>query len=223
MQPQPFPYIVPKCEQSIDILYQDDDLLIIHKPDLLLSHPGRNPANNDSVLTRLQPDYPDMHLVHRLDLDTSGIMMIPLHKEATRRLARQFQDRQVEKTYTAVLFGIVEDDTGILEFPIAKNWQHPPLQKICYDNGRLAKTRFEVVERDIAGNRTRVRLYPITGRTHQLRIHTATIGHCILGCDLYATDEAFHMAPRLLLHATDLRFLHPMTEESVYFECPPAF
>ncbi|CAA0084760.1 Ribosomal large subunit pseudouridine synthase A [BD1-7 clade bacterium] len=223
MQPQPFPYIVPKCEQAITTLYEDDDILVISKPEFLLSQPGKHPDNHDSVLSRLQPNHPDIALVHRLDLDTSGIMVVPLHKTACAHIARQFQLRQIHKTYTAVLWGLLEHDQGTLDYPIAKDWQHPPLQKICYETGKSSITKYRVLSRNKQENSTRVALDLLTGRTHQLRIHTRTFGHPIIGCDLYATDEAFHMSPRLMLHATELGFRHPETEEPMEFLSPVPF
>lgn len=223
MQAQPYPYIVPVCDQEIDILYQDEYLLLINKPDLLLSIPGKLAENKDSVITRLSKILSSASIVHRLDLDTSGIMIIPLSKPVHAHISRQFEQRLIDKTYTAVLYGHLEQDKGVIDLPIAPDWQHRPLQKICYEKGRSSVTHYEVLERLEAPYATRVLFKPITGRSHQLRIHSKEIGHPILGCDLYASDEAFHMAKRLMLHATEIAFEHPVSHERIHGYSKPAF
>jgi tRNA pseudouridine32 synthase/23S rRNA pseudouridine746 synthase len=220
MQEAP-PYLVPHTTEAIAILYTDADLLLVRKPDLLLSIPGRHPLNRDSLITRLQRDYPSASIVHRLDLDTSGIMVVPLTKTAHAHISRQFQLRRVEKAYHAIVFGEVVQDEGEIDLPIAPDWSDRPRQKICRERGKDALTRFEVLERQ--GNRTRVLLKPVTGRSHQLRIHMKELGHPVLGCDLYAPEEALNMAPRLMLHASTLAFEHPITGEPVFGESPPDF
>lgn len=208
MQPQPFPYIVPKCLEQIDILYEDEALLLINKPAFLLSMPGKHPENQDSVITRLRDTYPSASLVHRLDLDTSGIMIIPKTKVAHAELSRCFQKREIHKHYTAEVYGRVSEEKDWIHLPLKKDWEHPPLQKVCFEQGKPSSTFYQVIERKT--QTTRLALYPKTGRTHQLRLHCQAIGHEIIGCDLYASDEAFHLAKRLKLHATTIRFKHPM-------------
>ena len=215
------PYLVPHSQEEIRILYQDADLLLVRKPDLLLSVPGRHPLNKDCLITRLQQDYPSATIVHRLDLDTSGIMVIPLNKPTHAHISRQFQERKVAKTYTAVVFGCVEENTGEVDLPIARDWENRPRQIICHERGKNALTRFEVVSRD--SDRTRILLKPVTGRSHQLRIHMRELGHPILGCDMYAHKEALAMAPRLMLHATKLGFEHPNTGQWLSGESLPEF
>jgi tRNA pseudouridine32 synthase/23S rRNA pseudouridine746 synthase len=215
------PYLVPHSKEPIRILYQDDDLLLVRKPDLLLSIPGRHPLNKDCLITRLQAQYPTASIVHRLDLDTSGIMVIPLNKPTHAHISRQFQQRLVEKTYHAIVFGLLEDDRGEIALPIACDWNNRPRQMICHQNGKSALTRFEVLTR--GKDRTRVLLKPVTGRSHQLRIHLRELGHPILGCDMYAHEEALAMAPRLMLHATTLAFEHPATGTWLSGECRPDF
>ncbi|MEE4145162.1 MAG: pseudouridine synthase [Halieaceae bacterium] len=217
----PTPYLVPHSQEEIRILHEDDDLLLVRKPDLLLSIPGRHPLNKDCLVTRLQRTYPSASIVHRLDLDTSGIMVIPLNKPAHAHISRQFQQRQVEKSYHAVVCGLVREDRGEIDLPIACDWDNRPRQMICHERGRPALTRFEVLARDT--DRTRVLLQPVTGRSHQLRIHMRELGHPILGCDMYAHPEALAMAPRLMLHATTLAFEHPRTGEWLIGQCPPDF
>lgn len=215
------PYIVPHSQEEIRILHADDDLLLVRKPDLLLSIPGRHPLNRDCLITRLQRDYPSASIVHRLDLDTSGIMVIPLNKPTHAHISRQFQERRVEKAYHAIVYGLVESDAGEVELPIRCDWERRPLQMIDHERGKYALTRYRVLER--LGDRTRVLLLPVTGRSHQLRIHMRELGHPILGCDMYAHEEALGMADRLLLHATSLAFEHPATGEWIQGECPADF
>ena len=215
------PYLVPHSQEEISILYEDDDLLLVRKPHLLLTIPGRHPLNKDCLITRLQQRYPSASIVHRLDLDTSGIMVIPLNKATHAHISRQFQERKVEKSYYAIVFGVVEQDRGEVDLPIAPDWSNRPRQKICSERGKQALTRFEVLQRQT--DRSRMLLKPVTGRSHQLRIHMRELGHPILGCDMYAHEEALQMSPRLLLHAATLAFTHPASGEWLSGECPPDF
>lgn len=218
---EPPPYLVPHSNEEIAILYEDSDLLLVRKPTLLLSIPGRHPLNRDCLVTRLQQRYPTASIVHRLDLDTSGIMVIPLNKPAHAHISRQFQQREVQKSYHALVYGTVAADTGEVDLPIVCDWERRPLQKICHQHGRSALTRYTVLER--REDRTRVLLQPVTGRSHQLRIHMRELGHPILGCDMYAHETALGMADRLMLHASTLAFTHPVTGQWLCGECPPDF
>lgn len=220
MQDAP-PYLVPHSQEAIRILYEDAHLLLVRKPDLLLSIPGRHPLNKDCLITRLQQRYPSATIVHRLDLDTSGIMVIPLDKPTHAHISRQFQQRLVQKTYHAVVYGVVTADSGEIDLPIAVDWDNRPRQKICHERGKSALTRYRVLAR--RSDRSRLLLAPVTGRSHQLRIHLRELGHPILGCDMYAHEHALGMADRLMLHATTLAFEHPATGEWLAGECPPDF
>jgi len=215
------PYLVPHSQEEIRILYEDEDLLLVRKPDLLLSIPGRHPLNRDCLITRLQQRYPSASIVHRLDLDTSGIMVIPLNKPTHAHISRQFQARAVEKSYHAIVYGVVENKAGEVDLPIATDWPNRPLQMICHQRGKQALTRYRVLQR--YRDRTRLLLQPVTGRSHQLRIHLRELGHPILGCDMYAHPEALGMADRLMLHATRLAFEHPATGEWLEGVCTPDF
>jgi tRNA pseudouridine32 synthase/23S rRNA pseudouridine746 synthase len=215
------PYIVPHSQEKTRILYEDDDLLLVCKPHLLLTVPGRHPLNKDCMITRLQADYPTASVVHRLDLDTSGILIVPLNKPAHSHISRQFQERQVEKQYDAVVWGEIKPDSGEIDLPIAADWENRPRQMISHDRGKSALTRYEVQQRE--ADRTRVLLKPVTGRSHQLRIHMRELGHPILGCDMYAHDEALAMSPRLLLHASWIGFTHPVTGKRIEGICPAEF
>ncbi|NVN55863.1 RluA family pseudouridine synthase [bacterium Scap17] len=223
MQPQADPFIVPVCHETYAVLYADDDILLIHKPSGLLSLSGKHPLNLDSLHHRLVKEYPSAKLLHRLDFGTSGIMLVALNKPANGNLTRQFQDRNIGKSYTAILHGHLQEDSGRISLPIAKDVDQFPLQKICYETGKAAISDFRVIERLENPARTRVEFTPVSGRTHQLRIHSQQIGHPILGCDLYATDEAFFMAERLMLHAEMISFDHPVSGERMEVRSPCPF
>lgn len=216
-------YIVPPCRESVEVLREATAFLLVNKPSGLLSVPGKHPANRDCLISRLQQDYPDALIVHRLDLDTSGLMVIARGKEAHRHLSRQFQDRLTKKEYTAVVFGQLQNDEGSVELPLICDWPNRPKQKVDFELGKPALTHYQVLERDCAAHQTRVLLKPVTGRSHQLRVHMAEIGHPISGCDFYAHEAALAQAPRLLLHASRLRFSDPLSGESIEGHCPAPF
>lgn len=213
-------FILPPCNGEIEILREEPDFLLINKPTRLLSVPGRHPQNRDSVISRLQPDYPGAAIVHRLDFDTSGVMVIPLNKPSLSHISKQFQARTVSKHYTAVVAGLMVQDEGIIDLPIAAG--EGPKYKICPITGKPSVTEYKVIGRDEAAGTTRVFLHPITGRSHQLRLHLQAIGHPILGCEFYGGEFA-SAADRLLLHATDLRFVHPVSGLEVFIESKPDF
>ena len=216
-------YIVPTCHERVGTLFRDEHILLVNKPAYLLSVPGRAPENQDCAVRRLARKDPDIRLVHRLDLDTSGIMVFALTRPAQSQLSRLFQQRTVKKRYQAVVHGLVERERGSIELPLIPDWPNRPLQKVCYDSGKAAQSEYRVVERVMEPFTTKVTFTPITGRTHQLRVHSRELGHPILGCDLYATDEAFFMADRLMLHATTIEFNHPVTGQRVNASCPCPF
>lgn len=215
------PYIVPHNPEYPRVIYADDALLLIHKPDLLLSVPGRHTLNHDCMITRLQERYPDALVVHRLDLDTSGIMMVARGKASQAALSKLFQERTVEKHYRAWVAGEVPDDEGKVELPIARDWENRPLQKICAETGKKSLTYFKVLARK-NGN-SYLELQPATGRTHQLRIHCREMGHPILGCDMYAPPAILGAAPRLMLHASRIAFRHPITGCKIVGHSPAPF
>jgi tRNA pseudouridine32 synthase/23S rRNA pseudouridine746 synthase len=215
------PYVVPHSREPLRLIHVDADLILLRKPDLLLSVPGRHPLNHDCMISRLQRDYPEALIVHRLDLDTSGIMLVARSKWAQAALSRLFQERRVDKAYIAVVAGRVEADSGEITLPIARDWEHRPLQKICHETGRSALTRFRVLER--GADWTRLLLEPVTGRSHQLRIHCRELGHPILGCDMYAPHAVLGRAPRLLLHASRIAFPHPRSGRELVGHCPAPF
>jgi len=214
-------HVPPPCDQEVEILYRDQHLLVVNKPDGLLSVPGR--FVKDCVLNRLLLEFPSATIMHRLDLDSSGIMIIPLNKTSLRDLNRQLRERMVEKRYVAVVFGLVESDQGEIDKPIGRDWFNRPRQIIDSERGKAALTRYRVLGRDPARHRSRLLLSPVTGRSHQLRLHLASIDHPILGCDLYAHEEARQMSDRLMLHASFVAFTHPHHGKRVEFECTPPF
>lgn len=216
-------YIVPPCQEPVTTLFQDDAILIVEKPAFLLSVPGRGPENADSVFSRLQAQYGDVYLLHRLDLDTSGLMVFARTRLAQKRIARSFQTRAVDKRYIAVVDGLMQADSGSIDLPIAPDWHNRPRQKICYDNGKHALTHWKRLDEDRNANTSRLELHPVTGRSHQLRIHLKESGHPILGCDLYAPPDVLAKSPRLLLHAQSLAFHHPVTDEWLTFTSPAPF
>lgn len=213
-------FIAPPCHDDIEILWQDEHLLLINKPSGLLSLSGKNPQNLDSVHYRLVQIFPGCTLVHRLDFGTSGLMVVARNKAINAALCQQFSQRSVEKGYSALLCGHLENDEGIIDAPIAKDPALFPLMSICAISGKPARSRYRVVERFYQGADlplTRVMLTPETGRTHQLRIHCQQLGHPILGCDLYGGLDVpgAEDAPRLMLHASELNFIHPVSGEPV--------
>lgn len=220
---QPARYIVPECREPVRVLYRDKHILVVDKPAFLLSVPGRAPENRDCVTRRLAKEHDGVRLVHRLDLDTSGIMVFALDRAAQSQLSRAFQQRQVAKEYQAVVAGQVAADDGEIDLPLSADWPNRPLQKVCYETGKAALTRFQVLHRDAARDTTRLRLRPVTGRSHQLRIHCRELGHPILGCDLYAPVPVLARSDRLLLHAHRLAFNHPNTGLWQEFEAPLPF
>jgi len=214
-------FVAPPCKEAIEILYQDASILLINKPSGLLSLSGKNPLNKDSVHYRLVQTHPSAKLLHRLDLGTSGIMLVALTKEANSALTRQFQARTIAKQYTAVLLGHTEQDRLTIQAPIARGLF--PRQIICEESGKSASSHLEVIEKMDNPARSRVIFSPLTGRTHQLRIHSQWLGHPILGCDLYGTQASETLAPRLLLHANKLSFEHPDTGQEITIECACPF
>jgi tRNA pseudouridine32 synthase/23S rRNA pseudouridine746 synthase len=208
-------FVLPPCEGQLTILQEDPDFLLVDKPTRLLSVPGRNPLNSDCVISRLQRDYPGAAIVHRLDFDTSGIMVVPLNKAALSHISRQFEQRTTRKIYQAMVHGLMAEDTGRIDLPIAPDPDHRPRYKICSETGKPSVTDYRVLARDSERNTTRVELNPVTGRSHQLRLHLQAIGHPILGCEFYADDAARLAADRLLLHARELEFVHPRTGDRV--------
>lgn len=207
------------------ILHRDDRLIVLNKPHGLLSVPGIGAGKQDCLASRVQRHHPEARIVHRLDRDTSGVIVMAFDAEAHRELSRQFHDREVEKRYTAIVAGHVRTDAGRIDLPIRKDMDpaNKPRQLIDHDDGRPSITDYTVIERLDNPQRTRLDLKPITGRSHQLRLHLKEIGHPILGDDLYAPAEVLVLSDRLLLHARTLWLVHPGTAAPMRWEAPCPF
>ncbi len=215
-----FVYNPPK-EPVLPIVYRDQDIVVFDKPSGLLSVRGKLPEHQDSIESRAQRVWPKIGVVHRLDMATSGLMVWALNKPAHSSLARQFQERQTSKQYIARVYGQIEADEGLIELPLICDWPNRPKQMVDFNRGKKSTTYWQVLNRDT--DSTRVLLHPITGRSHQLRVHMLSIGHPILGDRLYAHKKALALAPRLQLHAENLVFSHPVSGEKMAFVAPCPF
>jgi tRNA pseudouridine32 synthase/23S rRNA pseudouridine746 synthase len=210
----------------LDVIYKDERLLVINKPAGLLSVPGIGQEKRYSLAIRAAAEFPGgppPRIVHRLDRDTSGVIVLAFDADAHRELSRQFHDREVSKTYVAIVAGVVKEDSGTIDLPMRKDMdpRRAPRQVIDQAEGRRAVTHWWVIQRQ--DDRTRLKLQPVTGRSHQLRLHLKSIGHPILGDDLYAPAKVLAMSDRLLLHAHSLSIVHPTTALLMTFEAPCPF
>lgn len=205
-----------------DILYQDDDFIVLNKPANLLSVPGRGPEKQDCLSARVQAEFPSALIVHRLDYDTSGIILMALNKPAQSNISKLFQEREIDKMYTATVYGHPKDDSGSVDLPMRCDYERRPLQIIDHEQGKQALTHWKVLQR-YDNNTSRIELKPHTGRSHQLRLHMYSLGYPILGDNLYGTTETHAMSDRLLLHATQLSFKHPNTGQFINIINPSAF
>ena len=214
------PYEYNPPDVPLDILHHDSALLIVNKPAGLLSVPGKDPGKEDCLIDRLRRVFPEVLLVHRLDCDTSGVMVFALNKAAQGNLGQQFEKRQTKKVYLARLWGLLEPKEGTVDLPLCVDWPNRPRQHVNHEQGKPAVTDWRVQRHD--GKTTRVRLMPLTGRSHQLRVHMLSLGHPILGDPIYATGEALDY-PRMMLHAESLRLRHPETGKSITYSVPCPF
>jgi tRNA pseudouridine32 synthase/23S rRNA pseudouridine746 synthase len=210
---------------DLTLLYADDALLVADKPSGVLAVPGRGPDKQDCLATRVQARYPDALIVPRLDMATSGLMLMACGATAQRALSQAFAARAVDKRYVAVVDGRPQppEGWGTIDLPIGVDWPRRPLRVIDPLGGKPSLTRWRLLSGQAGGSGSRVELEPVTGRSHQLRVHLAALGHPILGDALYAPPAVQALAPRLLLHAWSLRFAHPVTGETLEFECPAPF
>ncbi|MBO1518036.1 bifunctional tRNA pseudouridine(32) synthase/23S rRNA pseudouridine(746) synthase RluA [Oceanisphaera pacifica] len=211
----------PPMDPAFEILYQDDSIIVLNKPSGLLSVPGRERVHHDSLALRVARVYPTAKIVHRLDMATSGVIVIALHAKAHSELSRQFRERETAKRYYAWVYGRPAEDAGSVDVPLCCDWPNRPRQMVNYEYGKAALTHWRCLRR--LADRSLVELTPITGRSHQLRVHMKSLGHVILGDNLYAEGEALTMAPHLLLHASELAFYHPDTHEWLTFTAPAPF
>jgi len=218
----------PPVPPGLRLVHADDALLIFDKPAGLLAVPGRGEDKQDCLATRAQAEFPDALVVHRLDMATSGLIVMERGLPAQRALNLAFEKRQVHKQYVAVVQGLMElPDTanswGLIDLPLILDWLNRPRSIVDQAQGRPSSTRWQVLEHDTAAGATRVLLEPVTGRSHQLRVHLQALGHPILGDPLYAPPAVTAAAPRLLLHARRLALFHPASGKPMVFDCPPPF
>ena len=225
------PTDAPAVPPGLACVYADDDLLVFDKPSGLLCVPGRGADKQDCLSARAQQQWPDALIVHRLDQATSGLVLMARSLAVQRSLGHAFAERQVHKRYQAVVGGTLAPPQGsgwgVIDLPIAADWERRPLRVIDTERGKPSVTEWRVLAAEghggHGGESTRVELQPVTGRTHQLRVHLAALGHPILGDRLYADAAAQARAPRLLLHATRLALDHPRTGVPLQFHAPPPF
>jgi tRNA pseudouridine32 synthase/23S rRNA pseudouridine746 synthase len=215
---------------ELDMVFADDHLLVLNKPSGLLSVPGRGEDKQDCLIVRAQSQWPDALTVHRLDMATSGLVVIARGPQVQRTLSQAFALREVHKTYEAVVNGILRSEDSSrtdawhdIQMPLLIDWPNRPKSKIDWDHGKPSHTQWRIKSGPPCESATRVEMKPLTGRTHQLRLHMMAIGHAILGDSLYATPEILAKSPRLLLHARELQFRHPVTAEWMAFESTVPF
>lgn len=215
------PYIyTPPMHPYISVVHMDEDLLVLSKPSGLLSVPGKHPAYADCMESRAREAYPQALVTHRLDRSTSGLMLMALNKRAQSQIGKHFEARLIGKIYIARVWGQVQGESGLIDLPLRADWPNRPKQRVDYERGKPSQTEWRVLERDAVS--TRMELKPLTGRSHQLRMHMLSTGHPILGDTLYAHDDARGAAPRLQLHAQSLTLHHPRSNKLVTFTdlCP---
>jgi len=221
------PESLPLTAGEVVCMHADAEVLILDKPAGLLCVPGRGPDKQDCLSRRVQQTWPEALIVHRLDQATSGLVLMARSPEAQRRLSRAFELRQVHKRYQAIVAGHMEalpnNAWGSIDLPIAADWERRPLRVIDANAGKASLTHWRVLAHDAAADNSRIALEPVTGRTHQLRVHLAAVGHAILGDALYADPAVCARSPRLLLHATWLAFEHPGTGQWMEFSSSAPF
>ncbi|MBL4941296.1 MAG: bifunctional tRNA pseudouridine(32) synthase/23S rRNA pseudouridine(746) synthase RluA [Colwellia sp.] len=226
----------PPMTPYLNIIFQDEDIIVLDKSSGLLSVPGRLPEHQDCLQNRVQRVLPTATIVHRLDMATSGLIIMALNKPAHVAISRQFEQRKTKKCYIARVFGHVKEQQGSIDLPLICDWPNRPKQKVDYENGKQSLTHYQVLaysdvnsenNHSVNGSSgeqsTLVELTPITGRSHQLRVHMLALGHPILGDRLYAHEQALTVSPRLQLHARNLSLAHPVTGELLTFNAPCPF
>lgn len=222
MLPAP-PGYAPPAHRGLELIHRDHGLLVVVKPAGLLSVPGRGAERQDSLASRVQAEYPDALVVHRLDMATSGLMVLARGAEMHRRLSQLFRERRVEKRYVARVAGVMSASAGRVELPLIADWPKRPRQKVDFALGKPSLTRYRVIDRDPLADESRVELAPVTGRSHQLRVHMLCLGHPIVGDELYGYAGCHGGEMRLMLHAEHLAFAHPATGEPLSFSASAPF
>lgn len=217
---------LPPMSPYLDIIYQDNDIIVLNKASGILSVPGRLSEHQDCLQSRVQRILPTATIVHRLDMATSGLMIMALNKPAHVAISRQFEQRKTQKSYLARVLGLVKLDEGSVDLPLICDWPNRPKQKVDHENGKQSLTHYRVLSHSTSVSEpanTLVELTPVTGRSHQLRVHMLALGHPILGDRLYAPKEAIAMRSRLQLHALKLSLFHPSTQQAISFKAPCPF
>ena len=210
-------FIYQPDTSPIRIIFEDDAIVVVDKPPNLLTTPGRGPDKQDCLYSRLLLKYPNLRVVHRLDMATSGLVIFALSHQAQVAMGKLFEQRLIHKTYIAIVSGRLERQAGEVDLPLICDWENRPIQKVCHQTGKSAQTQYRVLKYDQVGGSTRVQLEPLTGRSHQLRVHMLSLGHPIVGDALYHSGYSQGEPSRLLLHAHKVEFIHPLTEKPVAF------
>jgi len=205
-----YPYCPPP-HAPLEFLYVDDHLLVVNKPSGLLTVPGRGTEKQDCLWLRLQQSHPEALVVHRLDMETSGIVLFARDTGTQSQLGKQFAGREIDKTYVAIVEGRPQPAQGEIDLPLIADWPNRPKQKGDHERGKPSRTRYRVLDSDDASGTSRVELKPVTGRSHQLRVHMMSLGHPIIGDRLYGQELETGNGGRLMLHASELAFTHPRT------------
>lgn len=222
MMPDFFTLVI--AMSTYTVIYADDDLMVVNKPSGLLTVPGRGPDKQDCLINRILSVRPEARIVHRLDMSTSGLVIIPLNHPCQVAIGHQFEKRLVKKQYLALVDGKLTPPQGQVNLPLICDWPNRPRQIVDHDNGKAATTDYEVLEYDEENDNSRVRLSPLTGRSHQLRVHMQALGHAIIGDQLYAQGAALAKSPRLCLQAQMIAFEHPSRDgEEVKIEIEAEF
>ncbi len=214
-------YYKPSIRPYFNLLHKDEDLLVFDKASGLLSVPGKALEHRDSLQLRVQRVWPEARIIHRLDMATSGLILMALNKEAQRKISSQFEKREVKKTYYAKVYGSLSEPCGLIDLPLICDWPNRPKQMVDHERGKPSQTYYECLNHD--GKTSLVKLTPMTGRSHQLRVHMLSIGHPILGDRLYAHDQAKALSERLCLHASMIEFTHPSSQKTLSFSSPVPF
>lgn len=210
---------VPPPDTALEIIHCDEYLLVVDKPAGLLAVPGRGEDKQDCLSSRLQREFSDALIVHRLDMATSGLLVFARGIQMQRRLSQMFREREMDKSYVALIAGQLKNQCGEINLPIGADWTNRPQRRVDFDKGKPSLTRYRALDYCEASNISRVQLEPVTGRTHQLRVHMMSIGHPIIGDTLYDAP----MAERLMLHSRTLAFPHPIDGRRLILDCEPAF
>lgn len=214
---------LPPPDTGLDVVFLDDTMVVVNKPSGLLAVPGRGEGRADCMVSRVCLRFEDAMIVHRLDMATSGLLVLARGEAMQRALSMAFQDRRVSKRYVALVHGLLKEDAGVVDLPLITDWPRRPMQMVCHERGKPSLTRYRVLGRDADRGLSRVELEPVTGRSHQLRVHMLAVGHPIAGDPLYGDATVQQAYPRLMLHACRIDMPHPISGESLSLSSPAPF